>query len=598
MAGGDEKAAAAGYYGGPGGLFKAKQGIAVRDPKNPNAPDTLQYGEQVAKEANQNREFDDFDKALFSEPEKKSFIEVRGANQNDINPHVFGKADESKTGQLKSAAAGFGQSWANTGASIGQLAGKGVGFFDKETGKAIEEKSLQIAKEAEKYTKEYTDINPKSAMAGEIAGMIVNPVNKVIPFAGVGKGILSATVRGATQGAMLNALTTPVTDENKSFITQKAKQAVTGGIAGGVGGAVIKGASKLVEPVSNALSKSGNEAVKTLREAGVPIDIAQATGSKAWQREKAALADNPFTAGKEAEFAATQKAAYNKAIAKTMGEEADSITPEVIQRAKDRLGQNYDDIAMRNNIHFDKELNSSIKNIESEAQQVLNPEQFSTIKRQVDNILAKADENGGALHGDQYLSLKRVLDKVSKKSDTDVANYAKELKETLLEGLSRSAEKSGNGADVKLLKETNKQYGNMKKIEDVALKDPEGNVSPALLHNSLATKGKRNAIYQEDPQLANLARAGKQILSNTTPNSGTMARMLAQRPLFAAGHASYHKLAQLAKDSPTIANRLEKGYGLEGINKAFAKMPKYMQKPGGVSSTLLSSMVSARNKEK
>jgi len=39
---------AAGYYGGPGGLEKARRGIAVSDPRNSNAPTTLQYGQQVA----------------------------------------------------------------------------------------------------------------------------------------------------------------------------------------------------------------------------------------------------------------------------------------------------------------------------------------------------------------------------------------------------------------------------------------------------------------------------------------------------------------------------------------------------------------------
>jgi len=38
---------AVGYYGGPKAIEKAKQGIAVRDPRNPNAPDTLQYASQV-----------------------------------------------------------------------------------------------------------------------------------------------------------------------------------------------------------------------------------------------------------------------------------------------------------------------------------------------------------------------------------------------------------------------------------------------------------------------------------------------------------------------------------------------------------------------
>jgi hypothetical protein len=49
LAGGDPSLVAAGYYGGPGGLQKAKQGVAVRDPRNPNAPDTLQYAKQVTE---------------------------------------------------------------------------------------------------------------------------------------------------------------------------------------------------------------------------------------------------------------------------------------------------------------------------------------------------------------------------------------------------------------------------------------------------------------------------------------------------------------------------------------------------------------------
>lgn len=46
-AGGDPALAAAGYYGGPGGMEKAKRGEAVSDPRNPKAPNTLEYAEQV-----------------------------------------------------------------------------------------------------------------------------------------------------------------------------------------------------------------------------------------------------------------------------------------------------------------------------------------------------------------------------------------------------------------------------------------------------------------------------------------------------------------------------------------------------------------------
>lgn len=46
--GGDPALTGAFYYGGPGGMAKAQRGVAVSDPRNPNAPTTLQYGEQVA----------------------------------------------------------------------------------------------------------------------------------------------------------------------------------------------------------------------------------------------------------------------------------------------------------------------------------------------------------------------------------------------------------------------------------------------------------------------------------------------------------------------------------------------------------------------
>ena len=52
--GGDLNLTAAGYYGGPGGMQKAKQGVAVRDPRNPNAPTTLEYAKQVTERQGKN----------------------------------------------------------------------------------------------------------------------------------------------------------------------------------------------------------------------------------------------------------------------------------------------------------------------------------------------------------------------------------------------------------------------------------------------------------------------------------------------------------------------------------------------------------------
>ena len=481
-----------------------------------------------------------------------------------------------------------------------QLIGKGIGMVAPETGQAIAENALKNVRQTEGQLAPYEAARPIATTVGGIAGAIANPMNKLIP-GGTATGMMGLA-QGAGQGALANVLTTPVTDENKAFLTAKLEQAFAGGVGGAAGTAIARAPGALAEPFKKALGSAEQVAIDTLRKAGVPIDVAQATGSEFLKRTKAASFDNPFTAGKAIDFADMQKSAYNKAIAKTMGEDAAAITPSVIQAAKTRLGNAYDDIALRNKIHFDDQLTKNLSNIRSEAEQILNPEQFNIVQKQINNIVQKAEEQGGGLHGEQYKSIKKVLDKLSGGRDTDVGSYARELKETLLDGLTRTAKATGNEADVKLLKETNRQYSNMKKIEDVVLKDPQGNVSPSLLNNSLATKGKRYSFYQDDPELAKLASAGKMVLDQKLPNSGTMARMLASSPLFAGTKALYQGGAQAAMMNPTAAKYLEQGLPqgafrsvLEAPQQLGGMLPQYMQKPGAVSATALRDLINQRN---
>jgi hypothetical protein len=205
--------------------------------------------------------------------------------------------------------------------------------------------------------------------------------------------------------------------------------------------------------------------------------------------------------------------------------------------------------------------------------------------------------------------------------NTNTSGFAQEMKDVLLSGLKNSIK---DPADIALLKTTNKQYGNMRKIEDVVLKNPEGNVSPSLLSNSLATKSKRNAIYAEDSQLADLARAGKLILEPKTPNSGTAARLLGQALPAALGGAAYGayegdlgsvakgaaagyvapKLLQKAINNPAVARYLEEGMRpgmvrgvLEAPAKIGAAVPAYMAKPGAAGATSLRELVNLRNRQ-
>ena len=477
-----------------------------------------------------------------------------GAGRGSYAGYNAEQASQGQPSAMSQFAKGVGKSFVDTGMGAKQLLDLPAQFLEKQF------KNSAIAKfgaDMGMPTAEQSAAQTEQAIANE-RNASNNLMQSMPGQIGYGAGLIGQTLLGgaalkgagaleagqalmnpstyrtaATVGGIQGALQPTLPEENKAF------NIGAGAALGTVGQGIVNTLGRVAQPIQTQLGEIGTNAVKTLKEAGVPLDLAQSTGSKLLERVKAALSDNPITAGAQQEASALQKQAFNKAIAKTMGEDATNITPPVIQNAKERLGNIYDEIASRNQIHYDDVLQKHLSDISAEAEQVLNPTQFAIVDKQIANITNKAESQGGGLHGEQYQSIKKVLDKLSGGSDTDIASYARELKESLLDGLTRTAKSVGNDADVALLKNTNQQYGNMKKIEDVVLKDPEGNVSPSLLMTSLASKGKRYSFYQDDPQLAKLASAGKVILPEKLPNSGTTARILAGATLPALGGIGY-----------------------------------------------------------
>ena len=405
-------------------------------------------------------------------------------------------------------------------------------------------------------------------MLGNVAGEIGQAI--ALPGGTIGKAALT----GATMGAVQPTLP----EESKAF------NIASGAALGGAGQGAVNAIGRIAQPIVKNLSEIGQKSVQVLKDAGVPLDAAQATGSKVMQFAKRITSDNPFTGAENQAFSHVQNNAYTKAISKTMGEDAEHITPEIIQNAKTRLGENYDQLFERNGVRVTRNFSNELFDLKNEAERIL-PKGEHAVTNIVNDIIDKSKANMGHLEGKQYQAFKRQLDALEKQGGLS-AHYAGELKDKLLEGLSNTVQKFGKEGDIALLKTTNKQYGNMKKIEDIALKDAEeGHVSPSLLYNSLTTKGKRNAFYQDDPELAKLAQAGKAILPEKGPNSGTAKRLAAQAAIpttlaaydyakegdigkaLGVGASAYliPKALQTGLHNPAFARYLEKGVGNTAI---------------------------------
>jgi hypothetical protein len=195
----------------------------------------------------------------------KSSLERWDAAPSKASAVAKPAANDEKPGKVMSALAGAGEATGRGVLAVQQIIGKGATAL----GSAVDSDTLKKAGDwlnadavagAKKLTAEnapYQEANPKSNLGGEIVGMVASPVNKLVPGGGAATTLVGATAKGAVQGAALNALTSPVTDD-KPFLWEKIKQGGLGAVGGALGGAVGHGISKALDKAAELFQRAGN----------------------------------------------------------------------------------------------------------------------------------------------------------------------------------------------------------------------------------------------------------------------------------------------------------------------------------------------------
>ena len=174
---------------------------------------------------------------------------------------------------LTSTLAGAGSAFGKTLLAGQQLIGKGISAVGnligsentppsqqnilQNIGGFLNDDAIQGANKLNAENQPYEANNPVSNTVGQIGGMVASPINKLIPgLGGPAASVMGAAGKGLVQGAVQNTLTTPATDENQSFLSQKLQQAGIGAAGGGVGGALAHGIlSKTANYLNPLLSK-------------------------------------------------------------------------------------------------------------------------------------------------------------------------------------------------------------------------------------------------------------------------------------------------------------------------------------------------------
>jgi hypothetical protein len=118
---------------------------------------------------------------------------------------------------------------------------------------------------------------------------------------------------------------------------------------------------------------------------------------------------------------ADQQKAFNRAVASTIGEDADAITPALYSAAKKRIGATYDDITSRNTIDLNG-VKDKLAGILGEATETGSDDSVRAVTSLLGRIQKQATQEG-LLPGTAFQSVQSQLGQIAR-SGGEKGNYA------------------------------------------------------------------------------------------------------------------------------------------------------------------------------
>lgn len=319
--------------------------------------------------------------------------------------------------------------------------------------------------------------------AGAVAGALAPRLAPII-------GAATPVASGAAQGATVAAMSGENVGEGAAF----------GGALGGVLGA---GAG-----VANRLLRSADPAVeRAVTQYGIPLRAGQASNSPYIRKFDQMVGQLPGS-GIEASNVA-QRTAFNRAVAKTFGEDVEQITPAVMHRAKSRIGGVMNDIESRYPVKLDTQFRTELEGIVTKWGGSVTDPEWQVIRKQIDGVLRNVGPDR-TIPGTTYGNLvghNSPLTAAANNPNPSIARAAGEVKDALQEALQRSLPADA----ARKYAEARYQYKNMMTIAPLVNRGIPGDISPLLLQGVANRSFKQNA-FRGAGDLGELGDIGQQFL--------------------------------------------------------------------------------------
>ena len=356
------------------------------------------------------------------------------------------------------------------------------------------------------------------------AGRLAGGVAATLPAALIPGG---ATIVGsAAIGAGMGALQ-PVTAGE--FWVEKMKQAGLGAAAGGAGGAISQGISRILSPQTGA-------AQRMLMAEGVELTPGQVAGGMAKRIEDAATSV-PIMGGKVAQAQQRAVESFNRAaINRGLGEIGEKLPDgmvgrEAIEYAGKKIGDAYDPLLARMTLRADQQFIADSTALAQNAQAALAPERAQQLANILQTKLGRHMSGQGTMTGQKFKLADSELGRLARQFSSSADADQRMLGETIrdMQSVMRDALARSNPRLAPELRKIDKAFATNLRVERAAasVAATDGVFTPAQLQNAvkaLDSSGRKRQFARGNALLQDLADAGKEVLPSAVGNSGTADR--------------------------------------------------------------------------
>lgn len=306
---------------------------------------------------------------------------------------------------------------------------------------------------------------------------------------------------GATSGAAYGA--------GSAKEGERLEGAKQGAIYGGVGGAALPAAGAALKGAGDAIIPVIDDAIKPLahraKDFNIPLRLDQVSPTRARRTIQKVSQELPFS-GSDA-FEDVQRRAFNKALAKTIGQEADDLSPEIIQKFLNEADAAFN-VVPKSQQFPASGIARKLQAIVADAFDNVGDEFGGIVERNASKILPDLASNkiSGAKLSAIRSGLVKKLPRVDSRARPYVAEFIDAIDAAVTPRLSDSARKT--------LADARRHWRNYKTLEPLLEKATDGMINPTELLNRVKAspyiKASRAGLGDDD--LVDLARIGKQFL--------------------------------------------------------------------------------------